>query len=110
MEGEGILLNKGSCHDASRSWRKTAMSALQNGADGFRSKQNLKRKSRLGETVIQGLLFFSGFLSIFTTIGIVYELGKEALLFFRNPAVTLWEFFTGTQWQPTIEEFGILPL
>jgi phosphate transport system permease protein len=70
----------------------------------------LKRRFRWGETIIQGLLFFSGFFSIFTTIGIVYELGKEALLFFREPAVNLWAFLTGTQWQPHIEEFGILPL
>jgi len=40
----------------------------------------------------------------------VYELGKEALLFFREPAVNLWAFLTGTQWQPHIERFGILPL
>lgn len=77
---------------------------------GFRPKQGLKRKARLRETVIQGLLVFCGILSIFTTLGIVYELGKEALLFFRNPAVSLLEFFTAAKWQPTIEEFGILPL
>ena len=74
------------------------------------ARKSLKRRFRWGETVIQGLLFFSGFFSIFTTIGIVYELGKEALLFFREPAVNLWAFLTGTQWQPHIEEFGILPL
>ena len=79
-------------------------------AVGFRPKKGLKRKMRLSETVIQGLLVFSGILSIFTTLGIVYELGKEALLFFRNPAVSLLEFFTAAKWQPTIEEFGILPL
>ncbi|MEW5827511.1 MAG: phosphate ABC transporter permease subunit PstC [Chloroflexota bacterium] len=70
----------------------------------------MKRRTRWGETVIQGLLFFSGFFSIFTTIGIVYELGKEALLFFREPAVNIWAFLTGTEWQPHIEKFGILPL
>ena len=74
------------------------------------ARKSLKRRFRWGETVIQGLLFFSGFFSIFTTIGIVYELGKEALLFFREPAVNLWAFLTGTQWQPHIEKFGILPL
>ena len=45
-----------------------------------------------------------------TTLGIVYELGKEALLFFRSPEVNLWKFFTGTQWQPQVGEFGILSL
>jgi phosphate transport system permease protein len=71
---------------------------------------NLKKRRRPGEIVIQSLLFFTGFFSIFTTIGIVYELGKEAWLFFRLPEVNLWKFLTGTQWQPHIEEFGILPL
>ncbi|MFZ5910593.1 MAG: PstC family ABC transporter permease, partial [Chloroflexota bacterium] len=72
--------------------------------------KGLRRRVRPGEAVIQGLLFFSGFFSIFTTLGIVYELGKEALLFFREPAVNLWSFLTGTEWQPHIDKFGILPL
>ena len=154
-----------------------------------KSKKGLKRRFRWGETVIQGLLFFSGVFSIFTTIGIVYELGKESMAFFtrrqwentnkpiaasvtagttefilgeggRNIQegdlirfgltgreitrvvsiegniltvergvegttpeaanggiqlyvardVNLLEFFTGTEWQPHIGKFGILPL
>lgn len=75
-----------------------------------KSKKGLKRRLRWGEAIIQGLLFFSGFFSIFTTVGIVYELGKEALLFFREPAVSLWAFLIGTEWQPHIDKFGILPL
>jgi phosphate transport system permease protein len=74
------------------------------------SNKGLKRRIRVGETVIQSLLFFSGFFSIFITLGIVYELGKEALLFFRIPEVNLWAFLTGTEWQPHINKFGILPL
>ena len=75
-----------------------------------KSSQSLKRRTRWGESGIQALLFLSGVFSIFTTIGIVYELGKEALLFFRNPSVNLISFLTGTEWQPHIEKFGILPL
>lgn len=87
------------------------MSVLsKNRVEVLKSKSILRRRLRPGEAMIQGLLFLSGFLSIFITVGIVYELGKEALLFFRNPAVSLLEFLTGTQWQPTIQEFGILPL
>jgi phosphate transport system permease protein len=70
----------------------------------------LHKRRRWGESAIQSLLFFAGFFSIFTTVGIVYELGKEAWLFFRLPEVNLWKFLTGTQWQPHINEFGILPL
>lgn len=71
---------------------------------------NLRKRTRLGETIIQGFLFFCGAFSILTTVGIVYELGKEALLFFRSDEVNLIEFFTGTKWQPQILEFGIWPL
>lgn len=48
--------------------------------------------------------------SIFTTLGIVYELGKEALLFFTSSGVNLLEFVSGRTWQPTIGQFGVLPL
>lgn len=71
---------------------------------------DLRKRLRLGETIIQTILFICGFISVFTTLGIVYVLGREALLFFTDPAVTLGEFFTNTVWQPAISEFGILPL
>ncbi|MCU0485063.1 MAG: phosphate ABC transporter permease subunit PstC [Anaerolineales bacterium] len=71
---------------------------------------DLRRRRRLGETLIYGFLFFCGAFSILTTVGIVYEIGKEALLFFRTPEVNLWNFFTGTKWQPQAGLFGILPL
>ncbi len=71
---------------------------------------DLKKKIRPGESVIQALLFISGILSIFITVAIVYELGKEALLFFNNPDVTLAKFFGTTKWQPGIGLFGIWPL
>ena len=153
------------------------------------TKNSLRRRMRLGETIIQAVLFLSGFVSIFITIGIVYELGKESMTFFTKRQwentnktlsagiaqdttefllgqegsavkegdlfrlgvkgeeimrvvsvdgntivvergmegteprphdsgialytanrVTLFEFFTGTEWQPQIEKFGILPL
>ncbi|HSL47304.1 MAG TPA: phosphate ABC transporter permease subunit PstC [Anaerolineales bacterium] len=74
------------------------------------STSNLRRKPRWGETLIQGLLFFSGFFSIFTTLGIVYELGKEALLFFQMPEVNLLATITTTEWKPHIGKFGIWPL
>lgn len=71
---------------------------------------NLRRRPRVGETIIQGLLFFSGFFSIFITLGIVYELGKEALLFFQMPEVDLLATLTTTEWKPHIGKFGIWPL
>jgi phosphate transport system permease protein len=73
-------------------------------------KAGLQKQRRPGEVIIQSLLFFAGFFSILTTLGIVYELGKEALLFFGSPGVNLWKFLTGIAWQPHIGEFGIVPL
>jgi phosphate transport system permease protein len=71
---------------------------------------NLQRRSRPKESLIKGFLFFCGFFSIFITLAVVYELAKEALLFFQDPDVTLWGFLTGLTWQPKIGEFGVIPL
>lgn len=70
----------------------------------------LRRRRRPAEVLIQGFLFFCGAVSILTTLGIVYVLTRESLLFFASPDVNLWEFFTGTSWVPAVGEFGILPL
>jgi len=71
---------------------------------------SLRKRPRPGETAIQSFLFVCGAISIFTTVGIIYVLGRESLLFFSSPDVSLVEFFTSTRWQPAILEFGILPL
>ena len=71
---------------------------------------NLKRRYRLGETIIQGFLFACGAISILTTVGIIFVLGEESWLFFRNAEVSIVEFFTGIMWQPAILRFGIWPL
>ncbi len=74
------------------------------------TRQSLKKKARPGELVIRVFLFVCGFLSIVTTLGILYELGRESLLFFQDPTVSVGEFFTHTVWQPQAGVFGILPL
>jgi phosphate transport system permease protein len=76
---------------------------------------DLRKRTRIGETIIQTLLFFSGAVSILTTLGIVLVLGSESLNFFTTTLedgsrVSIVEFLTGTRWQPQILEFGILPL
>jgi phosphate transport system permease protein len=75
-----------------------------------KNNNRLKKRPRPGETLIQGFLFFCGAVSILTTIGIIFELGKESLLFFASPEVNIIDFLTGTKWQPQIGQFGILPL
>jgi phosphate transport system permease protein len=74
------------------------------------ARPDLARKPRAGENVIQAFLFLCGAVSILTTLGIVYELGKEAWLFFGSPEVSIVEFLTTTSWQPSIGQFGVLPL
>ena len=78
-------------------------------AQNFR-QFDLKRKHRAGESIIQALLFLAGILSVFVTIAIVYELGKEAMLFFNDPDVTLRKFLGTTKWQPGIGQYGIWAL
>ena len=71
---------------------------------------DLSRKPRVTESLIQGFLLLCGAISILTTLGIVYVLGRESLLFFANEEVNLLKFFGGTEWQPAIGRFGIWPL
>lgn len=78
--------------------------------EAIEGRLDLRHRRRPAERIIQAFLFFCGAISILTTLGIVYELGKEALLFFRSPGVTLREFFTSTTWQPAIGDFGVWPL
>lgn len=72
--------------------------------------RKLKKTPRMGESIIRAVLFICGGISILTTLGLVFELGKESWLFFGSPDVSLLEFFTTTRWQPTIGLFGVLPL
>ncbi len=72
--------------------------------------ETLAKRPRIGETLIQGFLFACGIISIFTTVGIVIVLTGTALEFFALPEVNIFEFFTGTHWQPAVGKFGVLPL
>lgn len=71
---------------------------------------DLRPRRRPLESAIRAFLFLCGVTSVVTTLGILLVLGKEALLFFSDPRVSLVEFLTSTTWQPMIEEFGIWPL
>lgn len=69
-----------------------------------------RKRPRPGDTLIRGFLFVCGALSIAITVGIVYELGSESLLFFQDERVSFIEFITTTVWQPQVGGFGIWPL
>jgi len=73
-------------------------------------KEQLRTKRRPLETAIVVFLFLAGAISIAVTVGILWELGSEALLFFLDDEVSLGAFLTGTTWQPQAGSFGIWPL
>jgi len=69
------------------------------------------RRARVArERAIESVLFLAALVSVFTTVGIVYVLVKESLVFFRH--VPLWDFLTDTQWTPLFADahFGIVVL
>lgn len=161
------------------------------GLKGVKREQSLFKQPRIGENIIQSILFLCATASILTTLGIILVLGSESLNFFANwgfinsnnqlvqaisaeddvleltvggvpitagrhieignetgyeimlvleqldtntirvqrgaegtsalshpiqstvyfaERVSLWEFFTGTQWQPQAAQFGFWPL
>jgi phosphate transport system permease protein len=71
---------------------------------------SLQRRQHWGERLVEASLVACGAISILTTIGIVFVLGRETLLFFQYEDVTLGKFLGGTQWQPQIGAYGIWPL
>jgi phosphate transport system permease protein len=84
--------------------------ATNSGVHDTSMEQKLKRRHRPLERVIVGLLFAAGAISIAVTIGILWELGSESLLFFVDGGVSIWQFFSSTEWQPQAGVFGIWPL
>jgi phosphate transport system permease protein len=62
------------------------------------------------ERAIESLLFLAALVSVFTTLGIVYVLVKESVVFFGQ--VSIWDFLTDTQWTPLFDDahFGIMVL
>ena len=59
----------------------------------------LRKRPRVGESIIEGILFAAGIISILTTLGIVFVLVRDAIDFFLLPEVTLVGFLTNTVWQ-----------
>ncbi|UOQ47442.1 phosphate ABC transporter permease subunit PstC [Gracilibacillus caseinilyticus] len=73
-------------------------------------KQN-KQKKNLGnaiEKIVPIFLLLCAVVSILTTIGILFTLLRESILFFTK--VPLTDFYFGTNWSPWTEHFGVAPL
>jgi phosphate transport system permease protein len=69
-----------------------------------------RRVRVLRERAIEAMLFLAALVSVFTTVGIVYILVRESMVFFQR--VPLGEFLTDTQWTPLFDDahFGIMVL
>ncbi len=67
-------------------------------------------KADAKDHLIRAVFFSFALLSMVTTVGIVVVLLSDSIEFFSE--VSIIEFFTSTQWNPTIKpvEFGVLPL
>ena len=69
-----------------------------------------RRRRKLGEGAIHGLLLLCALISVGTTVGIIVILSTETVRFFVD--VSIIDFFTGTRWAPLFDppSFGVLPL
>ncbi|GAB3049003.1 phosphate ABC transporter permease subunit PstC [Virgibacillus ainsalahensis] len=73
-------------------------------------KKAARSISNITEKLVPIILFLIAFISVLTTLGILYTLLSEAIEFFKR--VPIWDFFTGTELNPLSQDpdFGILPL
>jgi phosphate transport system permease protein len=75
------------------------------------SERLARRRWRvIRERLIELVLFLAALVSVFTTVGIVYILVKESVVFFSEVPIT--KFLTDTQWTPLFDDahFGIMVL
>ncbi|MCL7943088.1 phosphate ABC transporter permease subunit PstC [Marinobacter sp. ATCH36] len=68
------------------------------------------RKRETVNQIAKYVLMAAAAISVLVTVGIVYVLVSEAVVFFEE--VSVWEFISGTSWTPlfAVPTFGILPL
>jgi phosphate transport system permease protein len=77
----------------------------------LRGERLARRRARVvRERMIELVLFLAALVSVFTTVGIVYILVKESVVFFAE--VSIVDFLTDTQWTPLFDDahFGIMVL
>ena len=74
------------------------------------SRLSHRASRHVKEKIIELILFLAALVSVFTTLGIVYILVSESVVFFRH--VPIWDFLTDTQWTPLFDDahFGIVVL
>lgn len=87
-----------------------AVSAIEPAMSPAESRLGHRASRHIKEKIIESILFLAALASVFTTLGIVYILVSESVVFFRH--VPLWDFLTDTQWTPLFDDahFGIVVL
>tara|TARA_Y100001960_G_scaffold134118_1_gene142296 strand:- start:603 stop:1577 length:975 start_codon:yes stop_codon:yes gene_type:complete len=77
--------------------------------DSLSSTSHFKTR-RIFESIYANIFFILAILTIFTTIGIIYFLFEDAIVFFSQYSPL--KFLTSSNWSPVIppKEYGILPL
>ena len=88
----------------------TAVSTLDQAMSPAESRLAYRASRHIKEKIIESVLFMAAMVSVFTTLGIVYILVSESVVFFSH--VPLWDFLTDTQWTPLFDDahFGIMVL
>ena len=67
-----------------------------------------KKKLRIGEKSIESVMLICALVSVAAVLLITYLIFAEGLPVFSK--VSLWDFISGTKWQPTKDVFGIFPM
>ena len=88
----------------------TAVTTIIQAMSPAESRLAHRASRHVKEKIIESILFLAALVSVFTTLGIVYILVSESVVFFQH--VPLWDFLTATQWTPLFDDahFGILVL
>ena len=88
----------------------TALSLFAQAMSPSESRLAHRTSRHVKEKIIELILFLAALVSVFTTLGIVYILVSESVVFFSH--VPLWDFLTDTQWTPLFDDahFGIVVL
>ncbi|HSI91448.1 MAG TPA: phosphate ABC transporter permease subunit PstC [Adhaeribacter sp.] len=65
---------------------------------------------RFSEKIIEGLLWLSAAITVLITVGVIWVLLSESLVFFGE--VSIIDFLTDSEWTPlfAVKRFGIMPL
>ncbi|MWG34851.1 phosphate ABC transporter permease subunit PstC [Halomarina oriensis] len=89
------------------------------GADNLDDSLTTQTENSPRELLARSFFFVCAFVSILTTVGIVFVLVTEATTFFSEtaglrgvtgPTVSIVDFLTGTEFSIASEQFGVLPL